>query len=136
MIRHKATGTELAWRPTWECREAPDKAASWALSSAEDRITPVYAYSASPGSCVYSMAPGSKALWKSQEPQTKESMLAKAVELGVVEIIPDEPPAAVTSADAPPSYVDHCLIEDARALAIRLFLAGHDEAAAALRRLL
>ena len=89
MIRHKATGTELAWRPTWD-------GDGFALSSAHDSVTPVYVYPGSVcgGSVIYAHSPGDDFLYGSVGSETKESMLAKAVELGVVEIIPDEPPAS------------------------------------------
>lgn len=143
MIRHKATGTELKWRHTWGYRGAPNMATAWALSSADDRVTPVYAYTVSRGSIIYSTAPGGRALFSPMEPQTKESMLAKAVELGVVEIVEEDPPKDYDAIHRDEEESDRrlaeesdWLLEDVRALAIRLFLAGHDDAASALRRLL
>lgn len=135
MIRHKATGMELAWRPTLD--RWGDEGTGWALSASDDKHSVVFSYPAETESTIYvnGLCEDSyRPTWR-ECLGGRDEVLVKAVELGVVEVV-DDPPAAVTSADAPPTYVDHCLIEDVRALAIRLFLAGHDDAAAALRRLL
>lgn len=140
MIRHKATGTELKWRPTID--NWGDDGSGWALSSADNSVLVVYLYpSSSGGSCIYPTNRHDASLYVPTGPETKESMLMMAAALGVVEVTEEDPPKdydAIHRVDEIDQAVDdhNRLLEDARALAIRLFLAGHDDAASALRRLL
>lgn len=94
MIRHKATGAELAWRPTRD--HWGDEGTGWALSPIGSDEVVAFAY---PLRCLHSSAlfsgPDSGTLvFSCKAGETKESMLRVAVERGVVEIIPDELPAS------------------------------------------
>lgn len=94
MIRHKATGTELAWRPTRDYWG--DNGTGWALSASDDRHSVVFSYPAEQKSTIYA-----NGVWEDEHGRlcylyadNRDDVLAKAVELGVIEVIPDEPPAS------------------------------------------